>query len=224
MTRTMIFDLDGTLMDTLEDLYLSVNAALGICGFPPKAREEVRQSVGNGVRNLMRRSVPEGESNPRFEDCFLAFRKHYAMHLNDHTRPYEGIMELLKELSMQGCLLAIVSNKSDDAVKELNRRVFGSLIPVAIGESEGVRRKPEPDTVYKAIRELGVNREDCIYVGDSEVDLQTAKNCGIPCISVSWGFRDREVLEGLGAKTIVDTTEELLDVLLEKRRDWCGQL
>lgn len=215
MMKTMIFDLDGTLLDTLEDLYLSVNAALENFGFPLKTREDVRQSVGNGVRNLMRRSVPEGEDNPQFEDCFLAFQKHYAAHLNDHTGPYEGIMELLETLSEQGRPMAIVSNKSDYAVKELNRNVFGRLIPVAIGESEGVRRKPEPDTVYEAIRELGVRKEDCIYVGDSEVDLQTAKNCGIPCISVSWGFRDRKVLEGLGAERIVDTTEELLEVLLK---------
>lgn len=217
MMKTIIFDLDGTLLDTLEDLYLSVNAALNVFGFPPKTREDVRQSVGNGVRNLMRRSVPEGEDNPQFEDCFLEFQQHYAAHLNDHTGPYEGMPELLKRLSERGFSMAIVSNKSDHAVKELNRNVFGGLIPVAIGESEGVRRKPEPDTVYAAIRELGVRKEDCIYVGDSEVDLKTAENCGIPCISVSWGFRDREVLEDLGAKRIVDSAEELLELLLKGR-------
>lgn len=218
MRKTIIFDLDGTLLDTLEDLYLSVNAALAHCRFPEKTREEVRQSVGNGVRNLMRRSVPEGESNPQFEDCFLEFQKHYAAHLNDHTGPYEGIMELLETLSERGFSMAIVSNKSDYAVKELNRNVFGSLIPVAIGESEGVRRKPESDTVYKAIRELGVCREDCIYVGDSEVDLETAENCKIPCICVSWGFRDREVLEKLGAERIVDTTEKLLEEIAKQEK------
>lgn len=214
MTKAMIFDLDGTLLNTLEDLYLSVNAALEHFGFPLKTREEVRQSVGRGVRNLMLRSVPEGEDNPRFEDCFLEFQKHYAAHLNDHTGPYEGIMGLLETLSERGFPMAIVSNKSDYAVKELNRNVFGRLIPVAIGESEGVRRKPEPDTVYEAIRKLGVRKEDCVYVGDSEVDLQTAENCGIPCISVSWGFRGRKVLEDLGAERIVDTSDELLEVLL----------
>lgn len=215
MRKTIIFDLDGTLLDTLEDLYLSTNAALESCGFPLRTKDEVRQFVGNGVRNLMRRAVPEGEGNPRFEECFLTFQKHYAAHLNDHTGPYEGVAELLEKLSKLGYPMAIVSNKSDYAVKELNRNVFGTLIPVAIGESEGVRRKPEPDTVYEAIQELGAHKEDCIYVGDSEVDLQTAKNCGIPCISVSWGFRGREVLEGLGAKRIVDTTKELLHALME---------
>lgn len=214
MIKAVIFDLDGTLLYTLEDLYLSVNAALRAYGFPEKTKEDVRQFVGNGVRNLMRRSVPEGEKNPRFEDCFQEFQKHYAAHLNDHTEPYDGIAELLKTLSDQGCLMAIVSNKSDYAVKELNRNIFGDRIPVAIGESEGVRRKPEPDTVYEAIRELGVLKENCIYVGDSEVDIQTAKNCKIPCILVSWGFRGRAVLERLGAEKIVDTTGELLDVIM----------
>lgn len=214
MMKAVIFDLDGTLLDTLEDLYLSVNAALTQHGFPLKTREEVRQSIGNGVRNLMRRSVPEGEENPRFEECFTAFREHYAVHLNDHTAPYEGIMALLEQLKVMGCPMAIVSNKLDSAVKELNQRTFASYIPVAIGESEHVRRKPEPDTVYEAIRELGVEKEDCIYVGDSEVDLLTAQNSGIPCISVSWGFRDREVLEDLGAEYLVDSTAELLDVIV----------
>lgn len=213
MRKAIIFDLDGTLLDTLEDLYLSVNAALKCYGFPLKTREEVRQSVGNGVRNLMRRSVPQGENNPQFEDCFLEFQKYYAAHLNVHTGPYTGIPKLLEKLSKQGYPMAIVSNKSDYAVKELNRKVFGGLIPVAIGESEGVRRKPEPDTVCKALKELGVHKEDCVYVGDSEVDLQTAENCGIPCISVSWGFRDREILENLGAEKIVDTADELMEVL-----------
>lgn len=215
MMKTIIFDLDGTLLDTLEDLYLSVNAALETCGFPPKTREDIRQSVGNGVRNLMRRSVPDGERNSKFEDCFQDFQRHYAKHLNDHTGPYEGIMKLLEKLSGLGYPMAIVSNKSDYAVKELNRNMFGGLIPVAIGESEGVRRKPEPDTVLEAIRELGVRREDCVYVGDSEVDLETAKNCGMPCISVSWGFRDRKVLESLGAERIADTPNELMEILIK---------
>lgn len=214
MMKAVIFDLDGTLLDTLEDLYLSVNAALEVYGFPLQTREEVRQSIGNGVRNLMRRSVPDGEENPQFEECFADFRAHYAVHLNDHTAPYKGIMELLARLKEMHYPMAIVSNKLDSAVKELNQRTFADYIPIAIGESEHVRRKPEPDTVYEAIRELGVRKEDCIYVGDSEVDLETAKNSGIPCISVSWGFRDREVLEALHAACIVDSTEELLDVII----------
>lgn len=213
MIKAVIFDLDGTLMDTLEDLYLGVDAALKEYDLPPRTRDDVRQFVGNGVRNLMRRAVPEGEDNPHFEDCFLAFQKYYAEHMNDHTRPYDGIRALLDRLAGRGCLMAIVSNKPDAAVKELNRNIFGSVIPVAIGESEGVRRKPEPDTVYEAIRKLGVRKEECIYVGDSEVDLQTAKNCGILCVSVSWGFRSRALLKRLGAGKIIDAPEELPDIL-----------
>ena len=216
MIRAVIFDLDGTLLNTLDDLYLSVNAALKAYGFPPRTIEEVRQFVGNGVRNLMRRSIPEGEENPRFEDCLLAFREHYAVHLEDHTRPYEGITELIGKLAEQNRPMAIVSNKPDGAVRELNQRIFGSLIPVAIGESKGVMRKPKPDTVYEAVRRLGVRKEDCIYVGDSEVDLETAKNSGILCISVSWGFRERKLLESLGAARIADTPEELFDMLMKE--------
>lgn len=213
MTKAVIFDLDGTLLDTLEDLYLSVNAALAFCGFPQKSRDFVRQSVGNGVRRLMRLSVPDGEENPRFEECFHRFQSHYAAHLNDHTAPYAGVMEMLRHLSEIKCPMAIVSNKSDGAVQVLNRNLFGSLIQAAIGETDHIRRKPAPDTVLEAMHRLNVRPEDCVYVGDSEVDIQTAKNSGLPCILVSWGFRDREALAALHDGPIVDTTEELLAVL-----------
>jgi phosphoglycolate phosphatase len=213
MMKTIIFDLDGTLLNTLEDLYCSVNAALDAFGFPERTIEEVRCFVGNGVRRLMHRAVPDGENNPQFEDCFLAFQRHYAAHLNDHTGPYEGIMEVLEQLSTAGHPMAIVSNKSDYAVKELNQRWFRGLIRVAIGESENVRKKPAPDTVYEAMRELQVQRETCIYVGDSEVDIETARNSGIPCVGVAWGFRGRETLERLGADEIADDPEELLAIL-----------
>ena len=215
MIKGVLFDLDGTLLDTLEDLYQSVNAALAACGFPERTRMEVRSFVGNGVRNLMVRSVPDGEENPKFEECFQKFREHYAAHLNDHTAPYAGIMELLAELKEKGIPTAVVSNKSDAAVKELCRETFGDLVPLAIGESERVKKKPAPDTVIEAAAEIGVPLKDCVYVGDSEVDLATAENAGIPCISVSWGFRDKELLESLGAKTLLDTVPELRDCLLD---------
>ncbi len=211
--NTVIFDLDGTLLDTLEDLYRSVNAALTTCGLPLRTLDEVRQFVGNGVHNLICSAVPGGEDDPHFEDCFLAFREHYAKHMNDHTKPYDGIMELLQELSDRGVKTAIVSNKGDAAVKELNRTLFNDRISVAIGEREGVRRKPAPDTVYEAIRELGSEREKSVYIGDSEVDLETARNAGLPCIAVSWGFRERALLERLGAEEIADTPAELLKML-----------
>lgn len=215
MIKGVLFDLDGTLLDTLEDLYQSVNAALAACGFPERTRMEVRSFVGNGVRNLMVRSVPDGEENPKFEECFQKFREHYVVHLNDHTAPYAGIMELLAELKEKGIPTAVVSNKSDAAVKELCRETFGDLVPLAIGESERVQKKPAPDTVIEAAAGIGVLLKDCVYVGDSEVDLATAENAGIPCISVSWGFRDKELLESLGAKTLLDMVAELRDCLLD---------
>ena len=215
MIKGVLFDLDGTLLDTLEDLYQSVNAALAVCGFPERTRMEVRSFVGNGVRNLMARSVPDGEENPKFEACFQKFREHYVVHLNDHTAPYAGIMELLAELKKKEIITAVVSNKSDAAVKELCRETFGELVPLAIGESERVRKKPAPDTVIEAAAGIGVPLKDCVYVGDSEVDIATAENAGIPCISVSWGFRDRELLESLGAKMLLDTVAELRDCLLD---------
>ena len=204
MIKGVLFDLDGTLLDTLEDLYQSVNAALTACGFPERTRMEIRSFVGNGVRNLMVRSVPDGEENPKFEECFQKFREHYAAHLNDHTAPYAGIMELLAELKEKGIPTAVVSNKSDAAVKELCRETFGDLVPLAIGESERVKKKPAPDTVIEAAAGIGVPLKDCVYV-----------NAGIPCISVSWGFRDKELLESLGAKTLLDTVSELRDCLLD---------
>jgi len=213
MKNTVIFDLDGTLLDTLEDLYQSANAVLKIYGFPEKTKEEVRQSVGNGVRVLMRYMVPEGESNPCFEDCILAFQKYYLQHLNDHTMPYRGIMELLKRLKEQGWKIAIVSNKPDKAVKELSRQIFGNMVSLAVGESAKMKRKPAPDTVYAAMRELGVQKETCVYVGDSEVDFETAKNSDVLGILVSWGFRSQKELEALGAERIVHSPEELFSCL-----------
>lgn len=213
MRKAILFDMDGTLLDTLEDLYYSTNAALAAYGFPRRTIEEVRRFVGNGLRNLMRQAVPDGEENPHFEDCMKTFKEHYGVHLDDHTGPYPGILKMLQVLAAKGYVMGVVSNKPDFAVKDLAKRYFGAHILVAIGESEKVRRKPAPDTVEQAARALGVSMEDCIYVGDSEVDLETAKNCRIPCISVSWGFRERELLEELGAKEIADTTEELVKIL-----------
>ena len=213
MRKAILFDMDGTLLNTLEDLYYSTNAALVAYGFPKRTIEEVRQFVGNGLRNLMRQAVPDAEENSHFEDCMKTFKEHYGVHLDDHTGPYPGILKMLQILAEKGYVMGVVSNKPDFAVKDLAKRYFGEHILVAIGESEKVRRKPAPDTVEQAARALGVSMEDCIYVGDSEVDLETAKNCRIPCVSVSWGFRERELLEKLGAKEIADTTEELVKIL-----------
>ena len=210
---TIIFDLDGTLLDTLEDLTDAVNYALKFCDMPLRTIEEVRCFVGNGVRNLMLRAVPQGEANPRFEEAFYFFKEYYGEHCNDKTRPYDGVMELMKTLKDQGYALGIVSNKIDSAVKELNGRYFADLIEVAIGEREGVQRKPAPDTVLTALQELGKNKENAIYVGDSEVDIATARNVGIPCISVLWGFRDQEFLIAQGADVFAGHPEDVLNYL-----------
>ena len=205
--NTYIFDLDGTLLDTLDDLKEAVNYAL-------RTRDEVRAFIGNGVRLLMTRAIPGGEQNPRFEEVFATFRQYYMQHSLDTTRPYDGIPELLRELKRRGKRLAVVSNKFDAATKELIRHFFADTIEVAIGEHEveGIRKKPAPDTVIEALRQLGVGREQAVYVGDSDVDLQTARNSGLPCISVLWGFRDRDFLAANGAKTFAERPADVLEI------------
>ena len=206
---TVIFDLDGTLLNTLEDLADAVNHALVCCGMPERTLEEVRQFVGNGIRNLMIRAVPEGETNPEFERAFGEFRDYYKLHCNDKTRPYPGVPEMLRVLKEKGYHLAIVSNKADFAVKELQELYFRE-VEAAIGEREGIARKPEKDMVFQALREMNVEPERAVYVGDSDVDIETAANSGLPCISVTWGFRDREFLREHNAVWFADTTEEVL--------------
>lgn len=209
-----IFDLDGTLLDTLTDLHAAVNHALRTNSMPERSLDEVRMMVGNGVRKLMLRAVPDGDANPLFEKAFADFRSYYSQHSLDTTKPYDGIMQLLAELKGRGVRMSVVSNKMDSATKPLVKSFFGEFIDVAIGEceSEGIKRKPAPDMVFKAIREMGVKAEDCVYIGDSDVDLQTAENAGLPCISVLWGFRDKNFLSAFGADTFVEAPEGILDV------------
>ena len=209
---TYIFDLDGTLLDTLGDLAASVNHALRTHGLPEHSIDDVRRFVGNGVRKLMERAVPDGAGNPLFDETFATFRQYYMAHSLDTTRPYEGIPETLEALKARGCHLAVVSNKMMAATQELCYHFFPDTIEVAIGEDEaaGIRRKPAPDTVFAALKALGVGKEDAVYVGDSDVDIQTARNAGIPCISVLWGFRDRDFLLQNGAETFISTPSELL--------------
>ncbi len=209
----IIFDLDGTLMDTLDDLCLSTNHALRACGMPERTMDEVRGFVGNGIGMLIHRAVPEGTSAQNEAECLARFRAHYVEHCQDHTRLYPGIRELLEELKRRHIPMAIVSNKLQAGVSELAERWFGDTIQVAIGEREGIRRKPAPDMVNLAIDELGVRKEDCIYVGDSDVDLATAKNAGLPCISVLWGFRDRNFLLAHGATTFAAHPSEIADMI-----------
>ena len=207
-----IFDLDGTLLDTLGDLAASVNYALRTHGMPEHTIDDVRRFVGNGVRKLMERAIPDGASNPDFEATFATFRQYYMAHSLDTTKPYDGILETLEALKAKGCHLAVVSNKMMAATQELCRHFFPDTIEVAIGENEaeGIRKKPAPDTVIAALRQLGVGQEGAVYVGDSDVDIETARNSGLPCISVLWGFRDRDFLLQHGAKTLISAPSELL--------------
>ena len=208
---TYIFDLDGTLLDTLDDLAAAVNYALRTYGMPEHSRDDVRRFVGNGVRMLMIRAIPDGEQNPRFEEAFSTFRQYYLEHSLDRTRPYDGVPEMLKALKQRGCRLAVVSNKFYAATQELCRHFFADTIEVAVGEheAEGIRKKPAPDTVNEALSQLGVDHRHAVYVGDSDVDLQTARNAGLPCISVLWGFRDKDFLLANGATTLITTPQEL---------------
>ena len=212
MYNTYIFDLDGTLLDTITDLAASCNYALRTHGMPEHSVDDVRRFVGNGVRKLMERAIPNGVENPDFEATFATFREHYMHHSLDTTQPYPGIPEVLAELKARGCRLAVVSNKMMAATVELCHHFFPNTIEVAIGEheAEGIRKKPAPDTVFAALRELGVEKDRAVYVGDSDVDVQTAANSGLPCISVLWGFRDRNFLIQHGAKTFISAPSELL--------------
>ena len=207
--KTYIFDLDGTLLSTLADLAASTNYALRTHHMPERSLDEVRRFVGNGVKKLMERAIPDGLNNPLFEETFATFRQHYMQHNLDTTQPYPGIMQLLEQLKGEGKNIAVVSNKFYAATRELCRHFFGDLVPVAIGEREDIRKKPAPDTVIEALRELGVDKEGAVYIGDSDVDIMTAKNSGMPCVSVLWGFRDREFLLEHGAITLILKPEEM---------------
>ena len=221
--NTYIFDLDGTLLDTLQDLAASVNYALHQHHMPEHSVDDVRHFVGNGVRLLMERAVPGGAGNPQFDAAFDTFRQHYMQYSLDTTRPYDGIPELIHELHTRGCQMAVVSNKMMAATQELVRHFFPE-IPVAIGEheAEGIRKKPAPDTVFAALRELAAtpvstslapgSSSSAVYVGDSDVDLATARNAALPCISVLWGFRDRDFLLANGATTFVEHPLDILDL------------
>ena len=214
---TYIFDLDGTLLDPLDDLAASVNYALRFHGMPEHSIDDVRRFVGNGVRKLMERAVPDGTANPLFEETFATFRAYYVEHAQDTTCPYEGIPETLAALRERGCHLAVVSNKMRKATEELCRHFFPDTIEMAIGEDEatGIRKKPAPDTVFAALNSLHLTKESAVYVGDSDVDIETACNAGIPCISVLWGFRDKDFLLQHGAKTFISAPQDLLENPME---------
>lgn len=207
MKTGILWDLDGTLLDTLEDLADAVNFALGEFGYPTRSVEEVRCFVGNGARRLIERAVPE---NGDVSAVLDTFRTYYNANCQIKTKPYDGIMEALRKLG-EKYPMAVVSNKPDSAVKPLCAVYFPGLY--ARGESTDCPRKPAPDMVFKAMEAIGVER--CVYVGDSEVDVLTARNAGVPCLSVLWGFRDRTEIEEAGGSHFCEHTEELVEKLEE---------
>lgn len=212
--ETVLFDLDGTLLNTLDDLRDSVNYALEEKGFPPRTLAEIRSFVGNGIANLVQLATPEGTDADTAAQCLDLFRPHYKAHMQDKTAPYAGVLEVLDGLNAAGVKLAVVSNKFDPAVQELCPVYFGDRIPFAFGEQPGYAKKPAPDLVHLALERLGADASKAVYIGDTDVDVQTAHNAGLPCVGVTWGFRDRTVLEEAGAEVIVDSPEALLAQLL----------
>lgn len=211
--NTVIFDLDGTLLNTLEDIADSTNYALRKCGFPERTIEEVNSFIGNGTNHLIANAVPTATPKEKLEECTRIYRNHYSSNSDNKTAPYPGILEILSQLKDNNYKLAVVSNKFDSAVKELCKKYFKDYLEIAIGESPLIQRKPAPDTLFEAMKQLGASKEECIYVGDSDVDVKTAHNAGIPCIGVAWGFRGRSLLEAEGADYIIDTPEEIFEAL-----------
>ena len=216
--KLAVFDMDGTVLDTLDDLADAMNAALRETGMPERTREEVRKFVGNGAGELIRRAAPEGADDEALSALGAAFRARYYAHCADKTRPYDGIPGLLSALRAAGMKTAVVSNKPDKAVAKLAEDYFPRAFDIAVGEREGVRRKPAPDAVLEVMKRLGAAAEETVYIGDSDVDCATAANAGTDFIGVCWGFRPREVLEESGAKVVCATADELLALILGSER------
>lgn len=209
-----IFDMDGTILNTLEDLTRTTNAALAAQGMPQHTMNEVRLMVGNGIRRLIERAVPAGTAAPVIEETLTVFNQYYAAHCGDHTCPYPGIPELLQALRQAGMYTAVVSNKADYGVQELCRQYFPGQFDVAVGQRDGIRTKPAPDAVLAVLKQLQVAPEQAVFIGDSDVDVCTARNAGLPCFAVDWGFRERTVLEQAGATAIFSDAAALQQALL----------
>ncbi len=217
MYATIVFDLDGTLLDTLDDLAAAVNTTLAQFSLPLRTREEVRSFVGNGIVKLMERAVGS-KDRADFAEIVTEFKRYYGEHCADKTKPYDGVMALLQALKAKGIKTAVLSNKADFAVKALCEQYFDGLILTAVGENEeaGIRKKPAPDSLFAVLDELGASKAETVYVGDSEVDIQTAQNAGVDCISVTWGFKDKEFLLQNGGKVLIDEPKEILAFCKER--------
>ena len=211
--QTAIFDMDGTILETLEDMCASVNVTMDHVGYPRRTMDEVRRFVGNGAAKLIERCMPAGAEDPRYPAALEFYRAYYDAHAQIKTGPYPGIPELLNQLSREGVRLAVVSNKPDEAVRALTERYFPGVFPVAIGTRDGWATKPAPDSVYEARCLLGARRESTVYVGDSDVDVDTARNAGLDSVIVTWGFRDEDFLRAHGAQHLAHNTDELYEML-----------
>ena len=212
--KLVIFDMDGTILYTLDDICDGVNASLSKHGLPVRTKDEIRRHIGNGIRHEIESSVPEGTKESMIDAVFHDFHAWYEIHCNDRTRPYDGIVELLEDLKQAGIHCAVVSNKADYAVKALNEIYFKGLLEAGVGEKDGIARKPAPDEVDEVLRLLNMERNRAVYIGDSEVDIETAANAVMDCIGVSWGYRDRKWLQECGAEVIVDDVSQLRQLLL----------
>ena len=210
---TIVFDCDGTLLDTLTDLRNAVNYVLRAHDLPERSVPEVKAALGNGVAHLMRQSVPASISEAEFNTYLDEFKAYYGEHLQDYTAPYPGMLDVLDTLRAKGYKLAIVSNKIQEGITPLNKEYFSDRLPVAIGERPGLQRKPAPDMVLQALKELGSTQSESIYIGDSEVDVATAKNSGLLCIGVTWGFRDEQLHKDLGVKYIARKAEDIVTII-----------
>ncbi len=213
--KLAVFDMDGTILNTIDDLEASLNHVLAKHSFPQRTHDEVLNFVGDGLRKLMERGVPVGTQDSTIDEILADFKKYYAVHCADKTRPYNGIEDLLKNLRKNGCMTAVVSNKADDAVRPLCEKYFPGLFDITVGERTGISRKPSPDSVNEVLQKLNVRREDAVYIGDSDVDIKTAQNAGMDSIIVEWGFRKKEFLLENGAKTIVSSPEQIEKIILE---------
>ena len=215
MYKAVLFDMDGTVLDTVGDLTDAINVSLEKFGFPGRSQEEVKSFLGKGPAHFVNCAVPEGTDEATRRQVLAFYEPYYDSHCQIKTAPYPGIMELLHCLKNRGIQLAVISNKQEAAVKALAARHFGDLLALAVGTSDSIPCKPNPAAVLSAMGELGVEKSETLYVGDMDVDLNTARNAGIACACVSWGFLGRKKLESLGAEHIVDSTEELLEFILK---------
>lgn len=208
--KLYIFDLDGTILDTLTDLWSAVNYTMRQFDYPTLTKEQVADRTGNGIARLVRLSLPEGVDEDTQKRALAIFKQYYVEHCADNTKPYEHIKDVIATLKESGAKCAVISNKADEAVQKLAKDYFDGLYDVVMGQKDGVRQKPYPDEVESVLKELDVKRQDAVYIGDSEVDVQTAKNAGLDLIAVSWGFRGKARLAESGANVIIDTPEQIL--------------